>query len=104
MKASTRFLPAVLVTLLVGGCYEVPVTGRKAMNLVDDKEVTKMSITMFDEMKRRHKISRDKERIEQLKRVGDRISKVVFWDMPDADWEFVVFDDPKTINAFAMAG
>lgn len=62
-----------------------------------------MSIAMFDDMKRRYKVSRDKDRIEQLKRIGDRISKVVFWDMPDADWEFVVFDVPQ-INAFAMAG
>ncbi len=73
------------------------------MNLVDDKEVTKMSIGMFDDMKRQYRVSRDKERNEQLQRVGERISKVVFWDMPDADWEFVVFDVPQ-INAFAMAG
>lgn len=86
------------------GCYQVPVTGRNAVNLVDDKEVTKMSIAAFDEMKRQYPLSRDKERIAQLQRVGDRISKVVFWDMPDADWEFVVFDVPQQINAFAMGG
>ncbi len=103
MHASRRFLVVSLLGLLLAGCYEVPVTGRKAMNLVDDKEVTKMSITMFDDMKRRHRVSRDKDRNDQLRRVGDRISKVVFWDMPDADWEFVVFDVPQ-INAFAMAG
>ena len=73
------------------------------MNLVDDKEVTKMSISMFDDMKRRHRVSRDKDRVDQLQRVGERLSRVVFWDMPDADWEFVVFDAPQ-INAFAMAG
>jgi predicted Zn-dependent protease len=103
MKVPTRPLLLALTALLIGGCYEVPVTGRRAMNLVDDKEVTKMSIGMFDDMKRRYRVSRDKDRNEQLKRVGDRISRVVFWDMPDADWEFVVFDQPQ-INAFAMAG
>ncbi len=103
MKVPTRSVLLTLVTLLLAGCYEVPVTGRRAMNLVDDKEVTKMSIGMFDDMKRRYKISRDRDRIEQLQRVGNRLSKVVFWDMPDADWEFVVFDVPQ-INAFAMAG
>src|SRR5688572_19608124 len=103
MKVPSRTLLTLLATLLLAGCYEVPVTGRKAMNLVDDKEVTKMSIAMFDDMKRRYRLSRDKERIEQLQRIGDRISKVVFWDMPDADWEFVVFDVLQ-INAFAMAG
>ena len=73
------------------------------MNLVNDQDVSKMSIAMFDDMKRRYRVSRDKDRIEQLQRIGSRISKVVFWDMPDADWEFVVFDNPQ-INAFAMAG
>lgn len=103
MNVLRRILIVFLVCGLSAGCYQVPVTGRKAMNLVDDKEVTKMSIGMFDDMKRRYRLSRDKDKIEQLKRVGDRISRVVFWDMPDADWEFVVFDVPQ-INAFAMAG
>src|SRR5437773_1976763 len=76
MKIPARFLLATMLTLLVGGCYQVPVTGRHAMNLVDDKEVTKMSINMFDDMKHRNKISRDKDRVEQLQRVGERISRV----------------------------
>lgn len=106
MKLSAGFaLPALaFATLLLGGCYEVPVTGRHSMNLVDEKEVTKMSIAAFDDMKHQYPLSRDKERIAQLQRVGDRISKVVFWDMPDADWEFVVFEVPQQINAFAMGG
>ena len=103
MKVPTPAILAALSGLLFAGCYQVPVTGRKAMNLVDEKEVTKMSISMFDDMKKRYRPSRDKDRIAQLARVGDRLSKVVFWDMPDADWEFVVFDVPQ-INAFAMAG
>lgn len=103
MKASLRFVLIFLATSLLAGCYQVPVTGRRAVNLVDDKEVTKMSVAMFDDMKRRYRISRDQNRIVQLQRVGERLSRVVFWDMPDADWEFVVFDVPQ-INAFAMAG
>jgi predicted Zn-dependent protease len=103
MPAFTRPVFFAVVTALVAGCYEVPVTGRNAVNLVDDKEVTKMSIAMFDDMKRRYRLSRDRDRIAQLQRIGDRLSKVVFWDMPDAEWEFVVFDVPQ-INAFAMAG
>src|SRR5258706_3787930 len=103
MKALKKLLLFALVSSFLAGCYQVPVTGRHAMNLVDDKEVTKMSISMFDDMKRQYKISRDRQQIDQLRRVGDRISKVVFWDMPDADWEFVVLDVPQ-INAFAMAG
>lgn len=95
-----------LIALLAGfvaACHQVPITGRRAVSLVDDKEVTKMSIGMFDDMKKRHRLSRDRDRIAQLQRIGDRLSKVVFWDMPDAEWEFVVFE-ANQINAFAMAG
>ena len=102
-----KLFPGVFLGLSLAqlsGCYEVPVTGRHALSLVDDKEVTKMSIAAFDDMKAHQKISNDKVRNEQLQRVGERIQHAVpIWDMPDADWEFVVFDSPD-INAFAMAG
>lgn len=104
MKISPQPILVALLLSLLAGCYNVPVTGRKAMNLVDDKEVTKMSIAAFEDMKRQYRPSRDRARIEQLNRIGERLSKVVFWDMPDAEWEFVVFDVPQQINAFAMAG
>ncbi len=97
-------IAALAAALLVAGCYQVPVTGRHALSLVDDKEVTKMSIAAFEQMKAQTRISRDVKRNEQLQRVGERIQHAVpIWDMPDADWEFVVFDSPD-INAFAMAG
>jgi metalloendopeptidase OMA1, mitochondrial len=104
-----KICPASVLTfasaLLVAGCYQVPVTGRRAMALVDDKEVTKMSVAMFDGMKKQYKISRDKDLTARLQRVGERLQQSVsIWEMPDADWEFVVFDVPKEINAFAMAG
>ncbi|MFO1450849.1 MAG: M48 family metallopeptidase [Opitutaceae bacterium] len=103
------FSPAALPSLLALGallssCYQVPVTGRKALDLTSDTELAKVSAAAFDEVKSKHPRSKDQARIDQLQRVGGKIAKVVFWDMPNADWEFVVFDEPKQINAFAMAG
>jgi predicted Zn-dependent protease len=98
-------LLAVPAALLLGGCYTVPVTGRTAMNLVDEKEVTKMSVAAFNDLRAHNPLSRDKDRVDQLKRVGERLQRVIpWWEMGDADWEFVVFDVPQEINAFAMAG
>lgn len=94
---------AVLVAALAG-CYSVPVTGRHTLSLVDPQEVARMSVQAFEDMKKTHRISKDPALTAQLQRVGERISKVVFWDMPNADWEFVVFDEPDEINAFAMSG
>jgi len=61
MKNLFGFAAPALAALLLSGCYEVPVTGRRAMNIRDDKEVTKMSIAMFDDMKSHYKPSRDRE-------------------------------------------
>lgn len=73
------------------------------MNLVDDKDVTRMSIEVFEQMKSTMPVSHNADYNERLQRVGARIADVVFWDIPDARWEFVLFDSPE-INAFAMAG
>ena len=88
----------------LAGCYNVPVTGRHSLSLVDPQEVARLSVQAFEDMKKQHPISKDPVLTAQLQRVGERISKVVFWDMPNADWEFVVFDVPDEINAFAMSG
>lgn len=97
-------LPLLLACLAVAGCYQVPVTGRRALDLTSDVELAKVSSKAFDEVKSRHRRSNDRARVEQVQRVGERIARVVFWDMPNADWEFVLFDEPRQINAFAMAG
>ncbi|HWA24910.1 MAG TPA: M48 family metallopeptidase [Lacunisphaera sp.] len=94
----------LLVTVLAGGCYQVPVTGRHATNMVSDKSVKELSQKAFEQLKKTHKISRNQAMIDRVTRVGERLAKVVFWDVPDAEWEFVVFDAPNEINAFAMAG
>jgi len=36
--------------------------------------------------------------------VGGRIATAVGRDLPGAKWEFVVFDAPETVNAFALPG
>ncbi|MDQ8182085.1 M48 family metallopeptidase [Pelagicoccus sp. SDUM812005] len=73
------------------------------MNLTSETEVAKMSIATFEQMKAQMPISTHAVYNEMLQNVGERISQQVFWDMPMAEWEFVVFDQPE-VNAFAMPG
>lgn len=95
---------STLCALLLAGCYQVPVTGRRALNTVDDKALKEQSVAQFNEMKKRYPASRNRDYNQRVQRVGGRIAKVAFWDLPDADWEFIVFDVPQQINAFAMPG
>jgi len=63
-----------------------------------------MSAQQFGQMKQETPISSNPTYNEMLQRVGERIAYVAAPDMPNAQWEFVVFDDDSQINAFAMPG
>ena len=93
-----------LFLLLGSGCYQVPVTGRTALNTVSDEAVNKMSLQAFEQLKKTHPVSHNRTLNARVQQVGERLAKVAFWDVPNADWEFVVFEVPNQINAFAMGG
>lgn len=103
MKSLKFIVPLLIVSLFYVGCSTAPVTGRKQLNLMSDSEVAKMSIAAFEQMKREIPISNHKVYNDMLQEVGFRISQQVFSDMPLAEWEFVLFDQPE-VNAFAMPG
>ena len=90
--------------LMFSGCTTVPQTGRSALHLVPEGELASMSATQFGQLKQETPISRDPAYNAMVRRVGDRIAYVAGPDMPNAQWEFVVFDDDDQINAFAMPG
>ena len=96
---------ALSVFLALGaGCYQVPVTGRTALDTVSDEAVVKMSLQAFVQLKKTHPVSRNTVLAARVQAVGERLARVAFWDVPNADWEFVLFEVPNQINAFAMAG
>jgi predicted Zn-dependent protease len=66
-------------------------------------EEAQLGLTAFEQMKKEVPISHDPEANAQLQRVGKRIAAVAQPDMPDAKWEFVVFDS-KEANAFCLPG
>jgi predicted Zn-dependent protease len=92
------------VLLWLVGCTTVPQTGRSALHLVPSDQLASMSASQFGQLKQETPISRDPAYNAMVRRVGDRIAYVAGPDMPNAQWEFVVFDDDEQINAFAMSG
>ncbi len=100
----TVLIAILAISILSVGCSTVPVTGRTQINTVSDSKVVEMTIAEFQKMKASMPISKNTLYNEMLQNVGNRISQEVFWDMPLAEWEFVVFDMPNDINAFAMPG
>lgn len=105
MKKKFRLFACLFTVLLVwAACHTVPQTGRSALHLVPSDQLASMSAAQFGQLKQETPISRDPTYNARVRRVGDRIAYVAGPDMPNAQWEFVVFDDDEQINAFAMPG
>ena len=100
----TSFLLPVLVLIGLSGCTTVPHTGRSALHLVSPDSLASTAAQQFGQLKQETPISRDQKMNSMVQRVGDRIAYVAAPDMPTAQWEFIVFDEPDQINAFAMPG
>lgn len=103
---SKFFLLALLATSIAGltGCSTVPVTGRTQFTgLVSPSQETQLGLTAFNEMKKSTPISQDPAANALVQKVGKRIAAVAGPDMPNAQWEFVVFDS-KEANAFCLPG
>ena len=83
-------------------CATVPETGRSQLRLVSDQQEMALGLTEFDKLKQSTPISKDPKLNALVQRVGQRIAAVA--PLPNAQWEFVVFDDPQTANAFCLPG
>ncbi|MCE9613594.1 MAG: M48 family metallopeptidase [Lentisphaerae bacterium] len=104
-KQTWRLLrPAVLglTVVVLAACATVPVTGRREFLLIGSQEEMQLGLTEFQKMKKATPVSHDKALTAMVEGVGRRIAAVV--PLPNAQWEFVLFDDPKQANAFCLPG
>jgi metalloendopeptidase OMA1, mitochondrial len=62
-----------------------------------------LGISEFDKLKQSTPISKDPKLNELVNRVGRKIAAAAAGDLPDAQWEFVVFES-KEANAFCLPG
>jgi len=97
------FLMTIAVIVLLAGCVTNPDTGRSQLMLVSQSEEAQMGLASFVQIKKQEKISADPAANARVQRVGRRIAASVGREIPNAQWEFVVFDSPQ-VNAFALPG
>jgi metalloendopeptidase OMA1, mitochondrial len=91
------------ICLWLSGCTTVPVTGRRELNFISSDQEMQLGLTSFDQLKKETPINHDPAINAMVQRVGKRIAAVASKDMPDAKWEFVVFES-KEANAFCLPG
>ena len=94
------FTAGLILTLV--GCSTTE-TGRRQLNFVSSDQETQLGLTAFEQMKKETPISTDARAKSMVERVGAKIAEQAKSRMPDAKWEFVVFES-KEANAFCLPG
>ena len=92
---------------LLAGCYTVPETGRNTLNFMPESMLSEQAAMAFAQMQEEAPVSTNPKQNERVTRVATRVLNVavITGNLPPVNqWEFVVFDDDETINAFAMPG
>jgi predicted Zn-dependent protease len=101
MRLSGLVAVLAMLSTLTAGCATAPETGRRQVLLVSPAQEAQLGIQAFNEIKRDEPVVARGKDAEMVRQVGQRIARVA--RLPDARWEFVLFDDDSP-NAFALPG
>lgn len=102
----------MIVVLGATGCAKVPITGRNQLNLVSDSEMLAMSQDQYSAFLKEAKLSQDKTKVDQVRRVGTRIQGAVeryfrengmSSELKNYAWEFNLVENEE-LNAWCMSG
>ena len=96
------WMTASVLSLTLAACTSVPETGRSQLRLISPEQEMQLGLTEFEKLKQSTPVSKDAEQQALLEQVGQRIAAVA--PLPGAQWEFVLFDEPKVPNAFCLPG
>jgi predicted Zn-dependent protease len=102
---------ALVLLALLAGCTTSPITGREQYMVVSEAQAVSQSAAAYSQMMadlgKKKKIETGTPRVQKVKGITDKLVKEAVRVRPDASswaWEVQVIDDPKTVNAFCMAG
>src|SRR5215212_7942496 len=99
------------LALSLAGCATNTITGRSQLMLVSEQQAIGSSAAAYSSMmgglSKKKQIEGDSERAKKVREITDRLIAQAVRFRPDSaswKWEVQVIDDPKTVNAFCMAG
>jgi predicted Zn-dependent protease len=107
-----NILLLTILILFAQGCTNVPITGRRQLNIVPDSTIEKMAAQEYDSFVQQNKVSANSSQTAMVKTVGSRVASAVErWarannysdKVSGYKWEFTLIDDPS-LNAWAMPG
>jgi predicted Zn-dependent protease len=101
----------VAAALALAGCESNPITGRRQLMIVPESMAVSESAAAYGQMMgqlgKKKQIEADSARARKVRDITDRLVAEAIKLRPDSagwQWEVQLINDPKTVNAFCMAG
>ncbi|OGA72607.1 MAG: hypothetical protein A3G81_21580 [Betaproteobacteria bacterium RIFCSPLOWO2_12_FULL_65_14] len=99
------------VFAVLAGCAANPITGRGQFMVIPERMAIGQSAaaynSMMGELGKKKKIEAEGERVRKVREITDKLIAQAVRFRPDTanwNWEVQVINEPKQVNAFAMAG
>lgn len=106
-----KILLVLAVLLAAAGCQSNPVTGRKQLMLIsEDKAIAESKqayVAMLQPLAKEGKIDSEPATAQRVREITGRLIAQAIQYRPETEqweWSVKVIDDPKTVNAWCMAG
>ena len=99
--------------LLITSCSTAPITERKQLRLLPETTLNRQAAQIYENVKRKTKLSDNEKQLEEIKKIGSRIEEAVstyFISINEKDptynfqWEYILIDNDKIKNAWCMPG
>ncbi|MBX3650126.1 MAG: M48 family metallopeptidase [Burkholderiales bacterium] len=107
------FLRGLLIALLAlaSGCATNTITGRSQLMLMSEESAIQGAVSaysnMIGEFSKKNRVEVASPRVTRVREITNRLIAEAVRFRPDSagwGWEVQVIDEPKTVNAFCMAG
>jgi len=106
-----RVLSLLVIAVIVASCQSAPVTGRKQFMLVPESQAIEASTSAYAEVlapiRKAGKLNDNAAMKARVDKITARLVAQAIKYRPETEawnWQVAVIDDPKTINAWCMAG
>ncbi len=95
-----------IATILIVGCSKTAVTNRYQLMLSNSNKEIAQGERFSKMILRRSKLSKNREMVDMVNRVGKKISEVTNreYGTTNYNWKFYLIEDDNKINAFCLSG